>query len=509
MVFQSIIYLNPHETKTLDLENSQVLRDLNLDLAIKEICKDAQDESLKKWFLSPLKEIDEIRYRQEVFIDLESQDLIDSIKSFSKEMRSIMMRLESLKDLYDLQREGWFLLSVNNYLNTLSELQDALKSDKIKSRAFLALKGYLETYISSKELKKLSEEAEHIAQVLLSLKYRLQIGSNRVTVQGPVEISDDYSNTVRKVFSGFRDVTHKKKDIDMRQFSGGGYLQSEILKLIEKIYPKAFSDLRGFMSSNNGFVDQTVIQVFRELQFYLSYLNYIAGPKSIGLDYCIPKLTAEGEIHCSSLFDTVMAVKAVKCREGIVTNDFIFGKDERILVITGPNNGGKTTFARSIGQMFYLSSLGLPVPCKEARIGTTDGIYTHFERMELVENLRGKLEDDIVRIKSIIDESTGDSLIIINEMLSSTTVDDALLIGTKVMEMIIQKGAMCVFVTFLDELSNLPNTVSMVAQVNPENPEERTFKILRQQSDGLAYAHALSSKYRVSYEDLRERIKVE
>ena len=134
-------------------------------------------------------------------------------------------------------------------------------------------------------------------------------------------------------------------------------------------------------------------------------------------------------------------------------------------------------------------------------------MFTHFERAEEIKNLRGKLEDDLVRIKNILDRITERSVIIINEMLSSTTVKDATHIGELLIERIRNCKSFCVFVTFLGEFTTYESTVSMVAQIDPDNLEIRTFKILREPSNGLAYAMALAKKYGVTYGDIMERIK--
>ena len=176
-------------------------------------------------------------------------------------------------------------------------------------------------------------------------------------------------------------------------------------------------------------------------------------------------------------------------------------------MVTGPNQGGKTTFARTIGQCAYLASLGCPVPARHARLTLPDQICTHFERQEDLSTLHGKLDDELVRIHGILSRATDASIIVMNESFSSTTVNDALLIGTKVLERIIELRCVAVYVSFLDELSALdPVCVSMVGEVADDDPTQRTFKFTRRPADGLAYAAALADKYGLNYDVLGRRI---
>jgi DNA mismatch repair protein MutS len=484
--------------------------DLNLDQTIKAVTADWSEYDLRPFFSFPLNRAGSIQYRHEVFQDLEHPALFEQVESFASRMRDVRVYVGLANKLYSpFHKEGWFLQAVNIYCDAVKQFAIDLADAPLKSRGLIAVRDYLRSYAASTPFAALAAEAKQLAADLSRVKYSVLIRDSSFTVCAD-ESEADYSAEIEETFKKFQQGAVKDYRVKYRYAPEDmNHIEAKILEFVARLNPDLFSRLVAYCTRNVNFVDETLAVFDREIHFYVAYLAHIARFKQAGLKFCYPEVSARSKsAHAREAFDLALAYKLVAERRPIVCNDFLLQGKERIIVVTGPNQGGKTTFARMFGQLHYLAKLGCPVAAADAQLFLFDQLFTHFEREEKVENLRGKLEDDLVRVHAILQQATSRSVIVMNEIFTSTTVQDELFLSRRVIEQLNSLDLLCIWVTFLDELASFSDkTVSMVSTIVPENPALRTFKIVRRPADGLAYAMAIAQKYQLTYGRIRERIR--
>ena len=510
VTFRSILFERTDDSiKKETLEAPSFFADLYLDQIVDAITVGKQDYNLKPFFYTPLNDIDAIQYRHEIMQDLENPIPFENIKSFAQKMRAMREHLAQKDKLrYKYQKERWFLDAVEIYCDAVSCLVHDLSLANLKSDGFLAFYEYLTAYATSARFASLQRETKKLIAYLSTIKYCLLIKGNSVRIR-KYESEIDYSADVEKTFEKFKQgaaTDYRAKFISRPDMN---HIEAEVLKLVAELYPDIFLNLDNYCTENDGYLDDVIGVFDREIQFYVAYLEFAALFKQSGYKFCYPQISnGKKEVYDYEGYDLALANKLVGENSPVVCNDFYLRNKERIFVVSGPNQGGKTTFARAFGQLQYLASIGCPVPGREAQLFLFDRLFTHFEKEEDIKNLRGRLQDDLARIHDILGQATSNSIIIMNEIFTSTTLQDALFLSKKVMKKIIELDLLCVWVTFVDELASFGGeTVSMVSTVVPENPTLRTYKILRRPADGLSYAIAIAEKYRLTYPSLRERLK--
>lgn len=511
MIFRSLLFEQPNcDPPDESLEAPAFFNDLKLDQIVENITGEWKEYNLRPFYYAPLRDVGSIVFRQEILQDLEDPALMAAVKLFSQQMRGMRERLSQSQSLshnkYGMERR--FMGAVEIYCEAIERLEQDLSSLDIGSRGLLSFREYALDYATSVSFRDLVAEIAQLREALTAIRYSLVIKDDEVTVR-PFDGQSDYSIDVEETFEKFSRGTKNPYCIEVRERQGMNHIEARILDRVALLFPAAFHALDAFCAAHAGYLDERISRFDREVQFYVAYLTYIEKFRRAGLSFCRPQLSqTTKESRGRNAFDLALADKLLGDNTTVVTNNFSLSGQERILVVSGPNQGGKTTFARMFGQVHYLAKLGCLVPGTEAQLFVFDHLFAHFEREEQITNRRGKLRDDLIRVRRILDEATPNSLIIMNELFSSTTVKDALYLGRQLMGKVSRLDLLCIWVTFLDELSSFnEKTVSMVSAVDPENPEVRTFRLERRPADGLAYALAIAKKYHVTYPWLKERIK--
>lgn len=508
MTFVSILFDQHIVDFQETTEVPQYFQDLNLDQLIEAIIARRQDYILKPFFYFPVNTLHDVLYRQAVFKDLESTSLFTTLDSFSQQISQSRRLLAMAGKLYNRYHvEGWFLAAVRVYTRAIKQLVSELTPIDLHSEGLCEFRDYCIHYIQSDLFTTLDSEAETLQSLLSSIQYTVTIRGNAVRVQN-YEQQDDYSCEIESIFEKFKQNEVKDYTFKMNQERGLNLVEAQILDNVARLFPDTFAHLDTFVKTYQSFFDPVLDRFDREIQFYLAYVTFMKDVQNKGLNFCLPALSdTDKEIQVQSGYDLALASTRLFSQSPVVCNDFFLVNPERILIISGPNQGGKTTFARAFGQLHYLAKLGCPVPAKSARLYFYDQLFTHFEKEEKIVNLRGKLQDDLVRMHNILQHATPGSILILNEIFNSTTINDAVFLSKQILSAVIELDLICVCVTFIDELSTLSEkTVSMVSMVAPDDPAQRTFKIIRKPADGLSYAIYLAEKYRLTYPQLMERI---
>ena len=487
---------------------ADVLHDLGLDQVLAEL---QVDDELAAVFCTPLPDEASVRVRQEVFTDLDDAGVRDALADLAEAVRrAVAHRGASVRVRQAPLRHRLHLGAVTAYVRALDAAATTLSG--ARSTALRTLHAHVVALAGSSGVDRLRTEAARLERAWGAVRFTMLVQGSRVVV-APFDDEPDLDADAEAVLSriglpvpGERGADHVRTGLLGDSL---GSVDGWILDAVATAEPELFAGLATFSTEHEEFVDRELERFALELPFYTTLHRVVTHLRTVGVAFAIPAVHSSGApVEVRDVVDLALALRFADDGRRPIGNDLTLRAGERIVVVSGPNQGGKSTAARAIGQLLHLASIGCPVPAAAAQVPLTDRVLTLFPREERLESLAGGLGEEIARVHRMLETATPQSLLVMNEAFASTAADDARLMLTEVLHRIEVLGALAVCVTFLDEVAGLGGAVvSLVAEVDAADTSVRTFTLGRRPADGQAYARALAERHGLTASAIGARLE--
>jgi DNA mismatch repair ATPase MutS len=230
-----------------------------------------------------------------------------------------------------------------------------------------------------------------------------------------------------------------------------------------------------------------------ELAFYVGCLNLHGRLAQKGEPTCFPEpVAAHDRRHsCRGLYDVALTLSLDR---GVVGND-VSGDDKDLVVVTGANQGGKSTFLRAIGLAQLMMQCGMFVPARSFCANVCDGLFTHYKREEDAAMESGKLDEELKRMSEIADSVTPNSLLLFNESFAATNEREGSEIARHIVGALLERRIKIFFVTHLYELARglYERKTKNAAFLRAERQADggRTFKLIEAEPLETSYGEDL------------------
>ncbi|MDN5796538.1 MAG: hypothetical protein L0H79_12390 [Intrasporangium sp.] len=360
----SLLTVAPGRTAGRPLD-PEARRDLLVDRLVDRLTAGRAEYQLDDW-LTTLVSAPDVAYRHEIFTDLQTTAVREGLTEFSVGLQHVRRILAMAAKLYyRSEQRRWFLQVARDYVTTVRALAGTLGVASLGSTALRGLASWVDGYVASPGFHALSAEANELIEQFDEIRYRVRVHGDWVQVR-PVDPDEpELASRVLATFDRFRQEAPKSYLQQIRDPGAMDHVEAAIASFVARLNPDVFASLGVFCSRHQPLVPPALDRVERELQFYLAYLDVMAATASPGVTWSLPEIAVDRELSVKDGFDIVMVLGG--STDMVVPGDCRLADDERLVVITGPNQGGKTTFARMLGQLHLLARPERP--CRPAVSG--------------------------------------------------------------------------------------------------------------------------------------------
>jgi len=511
------------------------VENLEIPLLCASLCKSEDDRKTVRGVLTEFCRDEEvIRYRQGVFGDF---ICLEKLTSAFEDILEALRRLEHIIFKGNLE-EGrlWELFSrykeLEAYVDCVTAVAEAMRDVPLKSEGMLAFREKALKLTQDEEfvalagvVKSLDLEINEIRSITLGINLDSTLNPESVVNESVNKTQFKDNFTLLQAISAAAHVvtpddvgaaTRLHKVSDDRRDPIMYALYKEIDKYLRPVIKQLSAALNKYAKVYTGYL----ANVIPEIVFYLSFVKLYRKLGEKGMACALPAVANAADRVCSIENGYNLNLALHMLAEGrdpakeIVANDVSFGEEGRVLIITGPNRGGKTVYTGMIGLAQVLFQAGVFVPGSSAEISPADNIYSHFPADESQTVELGRLGEETKRLGEIFGEATRMSLILLNESLTSTSYSEGLYLAKEVVRAMRYLGARAIFNTHLHELAEDIEELnsgtagdSMVQSLVTGIVEGRRSYIVEPGAPaGKSYAMDIAMKFGVSLRQIAEVI---
>ena len=422
-------------------------------------------DCMRKVMMIPLREEDQILYRQEILRDfLKNEDLVKTFYEVSSRVlaewnklgRSVMEKMSNANPMMKLITD---VRVITLMTENLSEIRNRLLEckDKLHSRGLLGFAERLNAEFSV-------EREAYVKKILEDVSFYVDGGETedadnkvvrpKIVVECGLEDGLKFSSLKLQEVSSYRQKFHKpgstmSKIQDFKNsripdsFSATKETavkdQASLLEL--QVVSYVVGSMASILSDFGTFFDNLHLQS----AFYLGAVNLRHQMGRFQLDYCFPTVCEKDKLSFKELKEFVMCLEQ---RVSAVGNTCKL-EHKMLLIVTGANQGGKSMFLRSIGIAQVMMQAGLMVAAQKFESSIFPDLFTHFTRREDSEMNSGRLDEELNRMDQIIRNLGERPLILLNESFATTTEKEGSVIAYDIIKALGEAGVKILTVTHL------------------------------------------------------------
>ncbi len=431
-----------------------IYKDLNLNILLKTISQNDVFimEQARSIMMVPVKDQEDLKYRYDIVKDFnENEGLIDSVYQLARRGHSLAEQYK--KELE--QSRGKTSARSSNIIASLRFISESI-SLLCGIRGVFRTDGY---ELHAEGLKRLSKRFEsYPLEELEQLHNKFMFysmggeGLFSIRISGGCKLTESRLIDCKNYRAALTGTSRKLRKLYYRMAKKdtlileGEELQKDSRHFIEENIWYVVETFRPWIEKALSFF----FEFAREIAFYKGIYNFQKRMSELSLPLCYGEVSTQ---KSSRAADDLYELSLALYTQSYPVPNSIHQKDISLTVITGANQGGKSTFLRSFGIAQVMMQCGMPVPAKRFVSGLYSSIHTHFTRKEDAMLSRGRLEEELKRMDNIIRCLKRDSLLLLNESFASTTEKEGSQIAHNIIGPLYEKGIDIMMVTHLHEFA--------------------------------------------------------